>query len=455
VTVPRLRLPHPIILLLGCLAVAVALSYLLPAGQFDRREDPATGRNIVVPGTYHRVEPHPVGLFEALVAIPKGMTDAASVIFLVFLVGGAFAVVEQTGALGEAVGWLVRKLSDREALVIPVASLAFAAGGMVENMQEEIIAFVPLLVLLTSRLGFDPLTAVAMSVGAAAVGAAFSPINPFQVGIAQKLAELPPLSGAGFRIAFLALALAIWIAGTVRYARRTRKVPADAAAPALKDKAPVTPGRGRHGIVLLLVVAAFAALVVGVLRLGWGFDELSAVFFLMGLAAGLVAGMGLSGTAEAFVGGFRSMAGAAMLIGFARAIYVALEQGRILDTIVQGMFTPLAALPVALSAVGMMVAHLLIHVPVPSVSGQAVLTIPIVVPVSDLLGLSRQVTVLAYQYGAGLCELVTPTNGALMAIVAAAGVPFNRWLRFAAPLVSVLLGLGIVAVVAGIAVGLR
>jgi uncharacterized ion transporter superfamily protein YfcC len=452
VTAPRLRLPHPIILLLGCLAVAVALSYVLPAGEFARRDDPATGRRVVVPGTYHRVAPHPVGPFEALVAVPKGLVDAGSVVFLVFLVGGAFAVVEQTGALSAAVAWLVRRLSKREALVIPVASIAFAAAGAVENMQEEIIAFVPLLLLLTRQLGFDPVVAVAMSVGAAAVGAAFSPVNPFQVGIAQKLAELPPLSASGYRTAFMAAALAIWIAGTVRYARRTQGGPAAVAA--VPDALDAPPGR-RHGLVLVLVVAAFAALILGVLRLGWGFDELSAIFFLMGLLAGLAGGMGLSGTADAFVVGFRSMAGAAMLIGFARAIYVALDEGRILDTIVQGLFTPLAHLPVALSAAGMMVAHTLVHVPVPSVSGQAVLTIPIVVPVADLLGLSRQVTVLAYQYGAGLCELVTPTNGALMAIVAAAGVPFSRWLRFAGPLIALLFGLGIVALVTAITIGLR
>ncbi len=441
-------------LLLGCLAVAVALSYVLPAGQFERRNDPATGRSVVVPGTYHHVVPHRVGPFEALVAVPKGLVDAASVVFLVFLVGGAFAVVEQTGALSEAVGWLVRKLGTREALVIPMASLAFAAGGAVENMQEEIIAFVPLLLLLTRRLGYDPLTAAAVSVGAAAVGSAFSPINPFQVGIAQKLAEVAPLSGAGYRIVFLAIALTIWIVGTMRYARRTRGEP-DAAYTAGPPLPKATPAGGRHGIVLLLVVGAFAALIVGVLRLGWGFDELSAAFFLMGLLAGIVAGMGLSGTAEAFVAGFRSMAGAAMLIGFARAIYIALDEGRILDTIVQGLFTPLAQLPVALSAVGMMLAHAVIHVPVPSVSGQAVLTIPIVVPVSDLLGISRQVTVLAYQYGAGLSELVTPTNGALMAIVAAVGVPFNKWLRFAVPLVALLMGIGVVAIVVGLELGLR
>ncbi|HET9515075.1 MAG TPA: hypothetical protein VFO95_14175, partial [Gemmatimonadales bacterium] len=205
---------------------------------------------------------------------------------------------------------------------------------------------------------------------------------------------------------------------------------------------------------LLLVIAAFGLLAVGLVRLGWGFDELSAVFFAMGLAAGLVAGLGWSGTAEAFVAGFRSMAGAALLIGFARAIYVALDQGRILDTLVHALFTPLEDLPLAASALGMLAAHTLIHVPVPSVSGQAVLTIPILVPVSDLLQLSRQVTVLAYQYGAGLCDVITPTNGALMAVLAAAGVPFDRWLRFALPLWGGLLGLGGIAIVVAIATGL-
>jgi uncharacterized ion transporter superfamily protein YfcC len=148
------------------------------------------------------------------------------------------------------------------------------------------------------------------------------------------------------------------------------------------------------------------------------------------------------------------MAGAALVVGFARAIYIALDEGRILDTMVHAMFTPLEHLPLAVSAIGMMAAHTLIHIPVPSVSGQAVLTIPILVPLSDLLHLSRQVTVLAYQYGGGLCDILTPTNGALMAILAAAGVPFDRWLRFTLPLWAALFGLGTVAVMLGIAIGL-
>ncbi len=445
------RFPHPLVLLCGCVLLAAAASHVLPPGEYDRRDDPATGRRVVIAGTYHAMPPRPVGAFQALVAIPRGMADAAPVIFFVFLIGGAFTVVDETGALRGAVDWLVRRVGRSEVLVVPVVSLGFALGGVLDNMKEEIIALVPVTLLLVRRLGYRPAVAVAMSLGAAAVGAAFSPINPFQVGIAQQLAQLPLLSGALFRIACLLVGLAIWIWGTLRYAVRTR------AAPAGGNEE--TPGSAtldrRRGTVLLLVLASFAALVIGVLRGGWGFNEMAALFFAMGVVAGLVGGLGVAGTAEAFVTGFRAMAYAALLIGFARAIFVTLEQGRIVDTIVHGLFAPVAALPLTLAALGMMVVHAIVHVPVPSPSGHAVLTLPILVPLADLLGLSRQVTVLAYQYGGGLCELVTPTNGALMAILAAAQVRYEDWLRFAAPLLLALLALGAGAVALGVAIGLQ
>jgi len=320
---------------------------------------------------------------------------------------------------------------------------------VLDNMKEEIIALVPVTLLLARRLGYRPVVAVAMSLGAAAVGAAFSPINPFQVGIAQQLAQLPLLSGSLFRLAFLAAALGIWIWGTSRCAARTRGTATtapDATAGTLD---------ARRGAVLALVLVTFAALVFGALRLRWGFNEMAALFFVMGVVAGLVGGLGVGGTAAALVAGFRSMAYAALLIGFARAIFVTLEEGRIVDTIVHGLFTPVAQLPVALAALGMMVVHGLVHVPVPSPSGHAVLTLPILVPLADLLGLSRQVTVLAYQYGGGLCELFTPTNGALMAILAAAQVPYEDWVRFALPLLLSLLALGAGAIGLGVAIGLR
>jgi uncharacterized ion transporter superfamily protein YfcC len=441
---PQLRFPHPLTLLTGCILAAAISSYVLPAGQYERREDPTTGRQVVVAGTYHRVDAHPVGPFEAMVAIPRGLTEAASVVFLVFLVGGAFTVVDETGALRQAVGWLVRRLQRREVLVIPIVSLTFALAGALENMSEEIIALVPVLLLVTRRLGFDAVTAVAISLGAAGVGAAFSPINPFQVQIAQKLAGLPLLSGSAFRIVVMAVALSIWIAATWRHAIRARRPPDDS------DVSDTGEFDGRRAAVLILVLASFVVFIYGVMRLGWDFDQMSALFFAMGVIAGLVGGLGIGNTASAFVAGFTAMANAAMLIGFARAIFVVLDQGRIIDTIVNGLVTPLQDLPVTLSALGMLLVQAAVHGPVPSVSGQAVLTMPVLVPMSDLIGLSRQVVVLAYQYGAGLTDLMTPTNGALMGVTAAAGVKYGDWLAFALPVYLGLLALGGLAIVVAI-----
>ena len=447
---PKLAFPHPLTLLVACTLLAAAASYVVPAGEYERREDPATGRKVAVAGTYHRVPQHPVGPFAAVTAIPKGMADAAAVIFFVFLVGGAFAVVDRTGALRWGVERLVRSLARRGALVIPISCLAFATGGALEHMSEELIALIPVILVLTRSLGMDAVTAVAMSLGAASVGAAFSPIDPFLVGIAQKVAGLPLLSGGLFRMAFLIPALGLWIWGTMRHAARTRLAPA-------VEQAPSAAGEGlgpRHGVVLMLVVATFAVFVFGVLRLGWDFEQMAALFFVMGVAAGLIGGLRVAGTAAAFAEGFASMASAALLIGFARAIYVVLNDGHIVDTIVYGLFTPIGNLPVMLSAWGMMIAQTAVHVPVPSTSGQAVLTMPVLIPLSDLLGLSRQVAVLAFHYGAGLCELLTPTNGALMAVLAVAGVRYEDWFRFLVPLYLLLFALGAAAVAVGIVVGL-
>ncbi len=389
-----------------------------------------------------------MGVFDALMAIPKGITDAASVIGLIFLVGGAFAVVERAGTLGRLVRWLVGRLANRGAMVIPVASAVFALGGVMMHTQEELIAFVPALLLLSQHLGFTPLTIVAMSLGSAAIGAAFGPVDPFSVLIAQRVAQLTPASGIGFRTLFLVPALAIWIWGTMRYAARTRT------APTVEEtgSASLEP---RDVVIMLSIVAALALYVYGAQNLDWEFDQLSALFFAVGIVAGLLGRLGVDGTAEAFVDGFRSMAYAGLLVGFARAIYVVLNEGRIVDTLVYGLFAPIHGLPPTLSAIGMMLAHTVIHVPVPSVSGHAVLTLPLLVPLSDLIGLSRQVTVLAYQYGAGLCEILTPTNGALMAMLAASGVRYEEWLRFVAPLWILLTGLGAVAIGVGVATGLH
>lgn len=445
----RFSFPHPFVLLVAGIALAAGLTWIVPSGKYDRRSD-ASGKQIVVAGTYHRVPANPIGPFDAAVAIPKGLIAAADVVFFVFLAGGAFTAVDRTGALRSGVDWMAAALQDRKGAVIPIVCSVFALGGALENLQEEIIAMTPVLLVLCRRLGFDALTAAAMSIGAASVGSAFSPVNPFQAVLAQQLAELPKLSAAGFRVAFLIPAVALWIWGVQRHARRTAVTAVAESEPAIQ-----TAPNARAGVILALVAAAFAAFIVGVLRYHWEFEKMAAVFFVMGLAAGLVGRLGLGGTAEAFLEGFRSMTFAALLIGFARAIFVVLDDGHVVDTIVSGLFAPLAHLPVALCAMGMMGVQTLLHPAVPSVGGQAVLTLPVLVPLADLLGLSRQVVVLAYQYGAGLCELLIPTNGALIAILGAAGVRYEDWLRFTLPLYAGLAAIGLAAILTGVAVGLR
>jgi uncharacterized ion transporter superfamily protein YfcC len=445
----RFPFPHALVLLVAFALLAALASYVIPAGEYQRRDDPVTGRKVVVSGTYHQVSADPVSPFDAVVAIPRGAADAASVIFFVFLVGGAFAVVEKTGALTGAVNWLVHRLEGREALVIPIACIVFGAGGALMQMGEELLAFVPVLLLLTRRLGYNGIVGVAISLGAAMIAAAFSPINPFMVGIAQKVAGLPLLSGSAFRLVFLAIGMTFWIFSVMRYAKRIRTIP--------ELSATVGDQRidARLAAVLFLVIATFVVFVIGVMRFAWDFDQLAALFFIMGVLAGLIGGLRFNGTAEAFVEGFRSMAFAGMLIGFARAIYLILEQGHIVDTLVHGIFLPISGLAPALSAVGMMFAHAAIHLPVASSSGQAVLTLPVLVPVSDLIGLSRQVTVLAYQYGVGIIGAFFPTNGALLAMLAAMGVSYGEWTRFVAPRIGVLAVVAVAAIVIAVAIGLQ
>ena len=443
----RLRLPHPVVLLGGAVVVAALLTWILPAGQYDRRDDAATGRRVVVAGTYHRTAAAHVGPFAAAVAIPRGFIAASDVIGLVLLVGGAWVVVDRLGTLPAVVAALVSRFASRGLWVIPLISLFFGAMGALENMQEEIIPLVPVLMALGAGIGVDGVSVVAMSAGAAMVGSAFGPTNPFQAGIALKLAQLPPLGRGGLRLAMFSVGLGLWIALTMRHAARTRVLLPDAAV-AERRVAPAFDAR--HALILAIVLAPMAAYVYGALRLDWGLNELSGAFLVAGVVAGLCGGMSLAGTVTTYLEGMQSVLPASIMVGVARSISLVLEDGRVVDTILNRLVTPLARLPAISAALLMIPFHALIHVAVPSVSGQAVLTMPLFVPIADLLGFSREAAVLAYQTGAGLTELVTPTNGALMAVLLAAGVPFQRWLRFVVWGVAVLTLVGVLAIAAAL-----
>jgi uncharacterized ion transporter superfamily protein YfcC len=436
------KFPHTLLIILGFILLAGVATYLLPTGEYERKVDAQSGKEVVVPGSYHHVEAKPISPFAVFVGIPRGIAAGVEVIITIFICGACFYVVEKTGALRQGILQITQKLKGREEVTLVLTGLFFLVGATLEGMEEELIPLTPVLLMLTRRLGYNAFVAVATSYGSAVIGASLSPFNPFGAVLAQRIAEVPLLSGAMFRMAILLLAFVLWMVVIIRYANKNR-LPRDA------DEGLTEPGiSSRHGAILGIVVLAFALLIVGMMNWDWGFNEMSAEFFLVGMAAGLIGRLGLNGTSVAFVEGLREMTFAALIVGFAHAIPLVLADGKVLDTIIYGLLVPLDGLPPAMSAVGMMLSQSALHIVVPSYTGLAALTLPILGPLSDLIGLSRQVCVLAFQYGAILMNAVSPTNGALMAILALSGIRYDHWLAFAVRRLGLVYLLCMVAVIA-------
>ena len=442
----------PLLLIGSIIVLAAILTWVLPAGQFDRKIDPQTHRTVVVPGSYKYVAPHHIGPGGTLVSIPQGLVEAGEVVFFVLLAGGALTVVEATGAIGNLLNHLMWRFGDHPLLVLGLTSILFLIGGASNNMYEEILAFLPLLCALARRLGLGNEMALAISVGTASVAAIFSPFNAFTLGISQPMAQLPLFSGFAFRSVVFVLAIGIWSAYLGWYTLRFRAavLPAD-------EASSTHGGKWKQSDIWVLgaMNAGMAAMILGGVFLQWGLRQFSAVFVLIGLFAGLAGGLGWRGTSEQFAEGFRRMVLAAALVGFARSISVVLSSGLILDTIANALFSPLRQLSLSLSAVTMLVSESVLAFPMPSDSGRAVMSLPVIIPLADLLGLSRQMAVVAYQYSALVSSLITPTAGALLAMLAVAGVSYGRWLRFMAVPFALLFALALAAIVVGVRLGIQ
>ena len=418
------KFPNALVIMLGFILFVSILTYIIPHGQYERVMDPDLNYETVVEGSFKVVKGEPLSLFQIFLSIPEGIIAAADIIVLILLIGGSFYVIEQTGALKEGIIYMTEVLEGREEIALIIVSLLFATGGALNGLQEEVIAMTPVLLFFTRRLGYNPFVTVSVSFGSAVLGSSFSPMNPFAVAIAQKYAELPFLSGSTYRIVVFLAAFILWTFMIIRYANKNRVEKEQNSNNMSKSIST------RSAIILCLTFLAFALMIYGLLWMGWGFNEMSAEFFILGIIVGLIGKLGLNGTSEAYIAGFKEMIFAALIIGLANSITLILKQGMIIDTIIYGLFTPLQYLPKSLAAVFMMVSQSLLHLPVPSYSGQAIMTMPVLSPLSDLIGLSRQVCVLTYQYGAVMMDLMIPTNGALMAIITIAGISYNKWLKF-------------------------
>lgn len=440
----KISFPHPMIIMLAFVVLATILTYLIPAGQFQRTIDENTGREIVVQGSYAQTQNQPVGLGKMALSIPEGIIEGAEVVVLILIIGGAFYVVEKTGAFQAGLESLIFRFSNAKGLLLALVGVLFATAGALNGLQEEIIAMVPLLLILSQKIGYSKRSIVGLCLGSAIIGGAFGPSNPFSVILAQKVAEVPVFSGGLYRLVFLGIALSFWIFYMIGNGKET--VSTQFETPKLKPDKLSKP----HQVILLMVAVTFIIMIYGLSNWDWDYNEMSAIFFVMGLAAGIVGKLGINGTAKAYSEGFAELIFAGIIVGLARSIYLVLEEGQIIDTIIYGLFTPLENLPLALSALGMMVAQSILHIPVPSTSGQAVLTMPLLTPLADLIGMSRQVVILAYQYGAGLMDLVTPSNGGLMAILAAAGVSYKDWITFAWKPLLVIFLIASISVISGV-----
>ncbi len=435
----KLSFPHPLIIMLVFIGFATLLTYVVPAGSYQREFDEASGREIVVEGSYNLTDNNPVSIWKMFVSIPEGFIEGADVIVLILIIGGAFYVVEKTGAFSKGLEVLIFRFNKTRSYLLILLGIIFATMGNLSGLQEEIIAMVPLLMVLSRKIGYTKISVIGIVFGSAIIGGAFGPTNPFAVIIAQKVAEVPVFSGGLYRMVFLLIALGSWIFYFIRTGKdKNFRVELPTVKPKNLSKS--------HVVILILLAITFTIMVFGLTNWGWNYNQMSAVFFIFGMTVGIIGNLGINGTARAYAEGFGELIFAGVIVGMARSIYLILQEGLIIDSIILGLFSPLESLPMGLSAVTMLLGQSILHIPVPSTSGQAVLTMPLLAPIADLIGMSRQVVVLAYQYGACIMDLVTPTNGAIMAVLAASGTTYKEWIQATWKPTAIIFLIGIVSV---------
>lgn len=452
---PTTRAPDALLIILAVLLGAVVLTWIVPAGEFERRTEGP--RTVVVPGTYQTVEASPVPWHGFFTAPLKGFTDhhAALIMGFVLLVGGVFSVLNATGAIPALLLWVVRVVGDnpaRKRLVIPALMTAFSIGGNTFGMAEEVLVFLMITIPLAKRLGWDAIVGVAIPFVGAGVGFAGAAFNPFTVGIAQGLSGLPVFSGWGFRMVMWAVLTLIAILYVMRYAARIERTPRAADPASAITNLEEYSLTSRRLSVLALFLAGLVVLVIGVTRWEWYIEEIAALFLGIGFTAAIIGGLTPNAAARAFGNGTREMVGAAILIGLSKSILLVMEQGRIVDTVLHTLSQAAEGLPAVVSVQVMLAAQFALNFLVPSGSGQAALTMPLMAPLSDLLTIPRQAAVVAYQLGDGLCNFVTPTSGILMGILGIAGISFGAWLRWIAPLMAWLLAAGMLFLAAGVSI---
>ena len=455
------QIPHIYVILFVFIAIAAVATYFVPAGEFERIPGP-DGRTTIDAESFQYVASNPTGIVDFMLAIPNGLMSAGEVVFFTFMIGGMFMVLRRTGIIEIGVDKLSRRFADRSLLMIPVLMTVFAAVATIIGTQELALVYVPVILPLMIALRFDSVTAAAVALCATTAGFTTGILNPINTGLGQKLSDLPLYSGFGLRATAFVVVLGAAIYFVMRYARRIQSSPelslmdgdeSEAEKRALYQHASdegALLANGRQKLAAIATFAFFGVLVYGVLRQGWFMMEMAGLFIVMGIVVGLIAGLTTESICEAFNKGFRDVLVGAMIAGVARGVAVVLEDGQIMDTLVYGLGHLVGELPTLLSAIGMYFAQLAFNFVVPSGSGQALVTMPIMAPLANFAGVPEYLVVTAYQTGNGLINLITPTSAVVMGGLAIARVGYGTWLRFVWPMLLVLAIISMVVLSAGV-----
>ena len=413
----KMKVPNTYVIIFALLVLCAVATWLVPGGQYVRADDGSL--------QYESVEAVPQS-WQVFSSIYHGFEKQAGIIVFILVVGGAFWLLNATGAVSAGIGRFIARVGKRDKWVLVALTLLFSLGGAVFGMSEETIPFVGMVVPLMLSMGYDAFMGMLIVYVASNVGFSSAFLNPFTVGIAQGMADLPLFSGLGYRLICWGVLTALLVAFVLVYAARTRKK-----ADVTVEAAPAPEAlSGRQKAILAVLGVTVVMLVVGVTQWKWYLPEITGLFLSMGIVCGIIAGFSANRIAEELLAGAKDILSAALVVGFASGIIVILQDGKVVDSILHSMQEGLDGTGPMASLSAMYGIQAVINFLIPSASAKAAITIPIMAPFADMVGVSRQAMVLAFQFGDGFTNMLTPTSGVLMAALAMARIPYEKWLKW-------------------------
>ncbi|MBU1097201.1 MAG: TIGR00366 family protein [Bacteroidetes bacterium] len=453
-----LKAPNTYAIIFSIIVLMALLTWLIPAGEFNRVL--INNKSIVSDNSYHLVENNPQNIDDVLMAPIRGFVDASLIIGFVLIVGGAFGVFQKTEAVDsgiKAVAEAYNKSPIVRRLLIPIFMVIFSLAGAVFGMSEEIIPFILVFVPMALMLGYDSIIGVAIPFVGAGVGFAGAFLNPFTLGIAQGIGELPLFSGIEYRLIVWLILTSVAVFFVMRYASKIKQNPELSITYEIdiqkKKKLNLNSTNtfkgidNKHKIVLFTFLLGLFVLVFGVLKYEWFIEEICAVFFMTGIAVGFMGRLKVKEITDSFISGAKDLIGTAIVIALARGILIIATDGKIIDTILFSLASAIKGLHPVVSGQAMFVVQSLINFFVPSGSGQAALTMPIMAPLGDLVGVTRQTAVLAFQFGDGFSNLIIPTSAVTMGVLTLAEIPWEKWVRWMLPLQIILFIVGLLLLI--------